>query len=312
MRFCAVVPCYNAAESILRCLDSLLAQQLDDGTSLEVIVADDGSTDGTAGLVERTYGGRVRTVSLGRNQGRSSARNAGAAATDAEVLLFIDADCVAADTGLVLAHEAAIEAGASLSFGDVRTPGMGFWAKLQEDAAATRRRRAKQGDAWWFTTANVALRREAFDAVGGFDPVFNRHGFEDRDLFIRLLGHGARAAFTGNAVVFHEGDVSLARTCSSFLAAGRHSSHEFFRRHPEAYRRLAFGKLDCRLRPWLRHVDRATWPVARWMARMPAKVLESRWLPFRLRLVVARAAYSLHYLHGTAYPASPEATSAAG
>lgn len=311
MRFCAVVPCYNAAESILRCLESLLSQQLGAGSSLEIIVADDGSTDGTGDLVEKTYGERVRTVSLRQNQGRSSARNAGAAAADSEVLLFIDADCVAADAGLVLAHQAAIEGGADLSFGDVRTPGTGFWARLQEDAAASRRRRARHGDAWWFTTANVAIRREAFDAVGGFDPEFNRYGFEDRDLFIRLLSHGARAAFTESAVVFHEGDVSLARTCSSFLAAGRHSSRAFSRRHPEAYRRLAFGKLDCRLRPWLRHIDRVAWPAARWLARMPVNFLESRWLPFRFRLVVARTAYSLHYLHGTTSPAVGEAPSAA-
>lgn len=309
MRICAVVPCYNATESILRCLDSLLSQKLGASSSLEVIVADDGSSDGTADLVKRTYGERVRTISLGQNRGRSSARNAGAAATDAEILLFIDADCVAANSDLVRSHQASIEGGVDVSFGDVKTPGDGFWARLQEDAAAARRRRARHGETWWFTTANVAIRRETFDAVGGFDPVFNRHGFEDRDLFLRLLSHGARAMLTENAVVFHEGDVSLARTCSSFLAAGQHSSYEFSRRHPEAYRRLAFGKLDCRLHPWLRHLDRVAWPVARRLARMPVGYLESRWIPFRIRLVAARAAYSLHYLHGTAFPASLDAPS---
>src|SRR5262249_1621023 len=84
----AIIPTFNARAFVARGLDSVLAQTvpLD-----EVVVADDGSTDGTADFVEERYGGRVRVLRLPRhNVGR--ARNQAVHATRADWLAFLDAD----------------------------------------------------------------------------------------------------------------------------------------------------------------------------------------------------------------------------
>ena len=300
MRISVVLPAYNERDAIRHCIDSLLAQSYECGTEVQIVIVDDGSTDGTGDFVKAAYGERVKVISLTHNLGRSNARNAGAIALPSDVLLFVDADCTTGDSLLIQAHLDAFRSGADVSFGDVRTPSSGFWARLQEDAAAQRRVLAAKGDHWLLTTANVAVRTEVFEAAGGFDPTFNRHGFEDRDLFLRLMQHGARATFTENAVVIHEGRVSLQRTCASLLGAGRYSAQTFSNRHRKAYRRLSFAKFDCMIHPSLRWMDYVTWPLGQGLAAIPSPWLEKRWIPFKIRLAVARAAYALHYLHGTA------------
>src|SRR5690242_2033878 len=86
-RFSVVVPTYNRAATLPRAIDSVLAQSVDD---FELIVVDDGSTDDTDAVLEH-FGDRVRVV-VQANAGVSAARNAGAAISQAEWLVFLDSD----------------------------------------------------------------------------------------------------------------------------------------------------------------------------------------------------------------------------
>jgi len=86
-RFAVIVPAWNAAGTLARALDSALAQTW---PAHEIIVVDDGSTDGTVEVAAR-YGQRIRLISQ-TNSGVSAARNAGAAVAVAEWLCFLDAD----------------------------------------------------------------------------------------------------------------------------------------------------------------------------------------------------------------------------
>ena len=79
---------YNAAWCVERALDSVMAQR---DPATEVIVADDGSTDGTPDLVERRYGMRVRVLRL-PHRNASAARQSGLAAASSDWLAFLDAD----------------------------------------------------------------------------------------------------------------------------------------------------------------------------------------------------------------------------
>lgn len=85
-----IVPVYNAERYLSKCLDSLRAQTLKD---LEIIAVNDGSSDGSAALLERhrSVDRRVRIVDK-PNGGVSSARNAGLAAASGEFTAFVDAD----------------------------------------------------------------------------------------------------------------------------------------------------------------------------------------------------------------------------
>ncbi|HYE37152.1 glycosyltransferase family A protein [Methylocaldum sp.] len=82
-----VIPAYNAMAFLRQTLDSVLAQTYD---NLEVIVVDDGSTDGTSDLLHG-YGERI-TVLRQANAGQAAARNYGARVARGDMLAFLDSD----------------------------------------------------------------------------------------------------------------------------------------------------------------------------------------------------------------------------
>jgi len=87
-----VVPAYNEAQRILPSLERILEFLPAHFASSEVLLVDDGSTDGTADLVEGLFGGRVRVLRQPLRRGKGAAVRAGILAASKEWILFIDAD----------------------------------------------------------------------------------------------------------------------------------------------------------------------------------------------------------------------------
>ena len=83
-----VIPLYNHSDTIQRCVDSVLGQGFED---FELIVVDDGSTDGGGDLVSGMQDSRVHLV-MQENGGVSSARNRGIAEARGTIVAFLDAD----------------------------------------------------------------------------------------------------------------------------------------------------------------------------------------------------------------------------
>lgn len=83
-----IIPVYNGEKTIKRCLDSVTAQTLAD---IEIIVVDDGSTDGTADIVTAQGDSRIRLFTV-PNGGQGHARNTGMDASSGEYYAFVDAD----------------------------------------------------------------------------------------------------------------------------------------------------------------------------------------------------------------------------
>jgi hypothetical protein len=189
-----IVPAWNAAATLGRTLEALARQRVD-GT-YEVVVVDNGSEDGTADLLAAAP---PPIRSIRREHGLAGeARNDGVAAASGDVLAFTDADCFP-EPGWLAAGLRALE-GADLVQGLVRpdpTTPMGpfdrsLWVSRHDGL---------------YQTANLFMRRSAFEAAGGFedlrdDPLARPFG-EDVWLAWRARRAGARAAFSEEAVVHH-------------------------------------------------------------------------------------------------------------
>jgi glycosyltransferase involved in cell wall biosynthesis len=190
-----IVPAHNAEATIGRALAALERQQLD--RPFELVVVDDCSTDATATIAEE-WGARV--VRTSHQQGPGAARNAGVAATSAQLLAFTDADCEPAPAWL--RHGvAALEEGAELVTGPiqpVREPGP-FDRTL-----------GVGGPSPLFESANLFATRTLFDRVGGFQrpprlaiSVESGHFGEDAVFGWRAVRSGARPTFAPEALVRH-------------------------------------------------------------------------------------------------------------
>lgn len=155
-RVSIVIPVRNRRDLLVRTLDAVEAQTYD---GFEVVVVDDGSTDGAGELAaaKRLHGRMVRVVRQ-EGQGAVRARVAGVAAARGEILAFTDSDCEPMP-GWLAAGVAGIDAGADVVHGWIRP----------ERAMLPLERSVDQSGDGLYATANVFYRRTAFDAAGGFD-----------------------------------------------------------------------------------------------------------------------------------------------
>jgi glycosyltransferase involved in cell wall biosynthesis len=87
-RLSVVIPTWNRAHLVCEAVESALAQ----GPGVEVVVVDDGSTDGTADLVAQRFESRVQLLRMPERRGPGAARNAGLRAVTGELLAFLDSD----------------------------------------------------------------------------------------------------------------------------------------------------------------------------------------------------------------------------
>jgi glycosyltransferase involved in cell wall biosynthesis len=118
MRVSAVIPTFNRRQYIRRAIDSVLEQTV---AVDEVVVVDDGSTDGTAEAVEKWYGSRVRIVRQ-KNGGVSAARRRGVQEARGEWIAFLDSDdeWTPARNGELLNAADRVPADVAWIFGDLR------------------------------------------------------------------------------------------------------------------------------------------------------------------------------------------------
>jgi glycosyltransferase involved in cell wall biosynthesis len=179
LRISAVIPCYNGADYLLQALASVASQSRPPD---EVIVVDDGSTDGSAAIAE-SWGA---TVLCQPNRGDGAARNTGLRAAGGDAVAWLDADDrwrphhLEVVVGLLDRHpEAAVAFGAVERFGDDDTLIPGY---VPTDAAGPVVREAFAD--WVHTTISAVVRRSALLDVGGFDE--SERYSVDFDLWLRL------------------------------------------------------------------------------------------------------------------------------
>jgi glycosyltransferase involved in cell wall biosynthesis len=197
MRFSVIVPTFNRLPLLRQCLGALLRQQYPD---YEIIVVDDGSTDGTGETVRHEFPS-VRYLRQSPS-GPAAARNRGIEASGGEAVAFTDDDCLAPPNwlacladGLARHPEVAGVGGRLLAPPHLRETNV--LAQYEEYIGRTMYRTGERESVGGFDcpaggTNNMAYRRAALKAVGGFDEAFRYPAGEDADLKWRLAEAGAR------------------------------------------------------------------------------------------------------------------------
>lgn len=229
---------YNRAALLERVLDACFEQTVPDD-AYEVVLVNDGSTDGTPAAIERAAGrARCRfTVVDQRNSGLAKGRNAGIARATGEQIVFIDDDVlvlpnfVAEHLRSHQAHPSAIVRGGAIeveSFDDLPPP---VWAL-----------RNYSGNYFW--TTNVSVPLEAIRQAGGFDESFSEYGWEDIDVGLRLRARGVKAVFNPRALAYHFKPAPRSGQVEGMLRQARAQARtavKLARKHPSWRAYLATG-----------------------------------------------------------------------
>jgi Glycosyl transferase family 2 len=191
-----VIPVRNDARRLQVCLNSLRAAA--GSAPHDVLVLDHGSTD-TSADAARALGARVITH-VGGNV--AALRNLGARATTAPLVAFIDADNEVAEGWWSAALRAFEVPSVGLAGAPYDAPSDGTWVQRTYDAL--RRHPTEDGPADWLGAGNMVIRREAFDAVGGFDEALET--CEDVDLSAKVARAGWRVRVVPGMKSVHHGD----------------------------------------------------------------------------------------------------------
>lgn len=225
-----VVVSYNTREHLRACLASLAAE-----SPADVVVVDNGSTDGSVEMVRREFPA-VRVVEDPSNPGYGAASNQGVAACDTPYVLVINSDTLLRGGTLEALrefmdrHPRAGIAGPRLVHAD-GSPHRSCYAFPSTTFLVLEHSPLRRVAGWipairrhyfirwsppkpravpWVHGAVLMLRRSAFDAVGGFDPSFHMY-YEEADLAYRLALAGWETYFAPVAQVTHVGGASTSR-----------------------------------------------------------------------------------------------------
>jgi GT2 family glycosyltransferase/peptidoglycan/xylan/chitin deacetylase (PgdA/CDA1 family) len=236
-RVSVIIPTFQRRQTVLRTVGALDRQTDRD---FEVIVVDDGSTDGTAEALQALTTSFPLTVIRQANRGAAHARNAGAARASGGLLLFLDDD-MEADPHMLEEHERSHRAGADLVLGDLplhpESPqnllsrGVGSWARSRAERLAG----TDEVPLADLLTGQVSIARSVFEQLGGFDDELTRNGLfggEDIDFGYRVRQAGHSIVFNRDAISYQFYDVDPERFLRRVYEAGR-SEQELAFKHPE-------------------------------------------------------------------------------
>ncbi len=200
-----IVPVFNARSTIRECITSLKSQRF--SGKFEIIVVDDGSTDGT---LEELEGMREIKIIRQKNSGPASARNKGARNARYEIVAFIDADCVASGTWLEEMVKPFSEKSVAGVQGAYRTKQKEFMARFSQIEIEYRYKKMLDSERMdWIGSYSAAYRRSIFLKEQGFSREFRKASGEDPDLSYKLSEKGYLLKFNPLAVVYHSHPVSI-------------------------------------------------------------------------------------------------------
>jgi len=243
-----VIPTFNRLEILPRVLAALEGQSLDAGM-FEVVVVDDGSSDGTAAFLAGHRPGFEFRSFTQPNSGPAGARNRGISDARGERVVFLGDDTVP-EPDFLAVHLAAHrqrpgrriavlgyttwprERRVTPFLHHINEYGLQFGYELIRDPEAVPFN--------FFYTSNISLPRAAFEENGFFDTTFPDAAWEDIELSYRLSQSGYGIVYEPLAVVRHHHDITFASFRRRQERSGR-AAAIFYRKHPELADFLGVG-----------------------------------------------------------------------
>lgn len=242
-RLTVIIPTCNRRDRLDRCLSALERQTVPKDV-FEVVIADDGSNDGTGGMLQaRTTDLRLK-VARQPNRGPAAARNLAIRAAEGEILLIINDDTLLTDTALEQHLKAHDRPGwdKGIALGNFRIlpeyKSHLFTALIDSTTFMFPFCRVKTRelvDFSFFITCNTSLRRAAFQEAGLFDESFPKPAGEDIEMGYRLHRAGWRIEFMPELMSYHDSTFTPASYARARFIRGEEDLR-FLHKHPEQIR----------------------------------------------------------------------------
>ncbi|HLP78913.1 MAG TPA: glycosyltransferase [Candidatus Paceibacterota bacterium] len=235
-RVSVVVASYNGERTLRSCLESLQRLNYPD---YEVILVDDGSTDGTREIAAKFP--NVCFVQHKRNFGLSAARNSGIATATGEIIAFTDSDCRADEDWLYYLVGDLLDS----EFAGIGGPNL---LPPEDSPVAAAVMASPGGPAHVMLTdrqaehipgCNMAFYKWALEEIGGFDPIYTKAG-DDVDVCWRLQQAGYRIGFSPSGFVWHYRRSTVAAYLKQQRGYGE-AEALLVRKHPENFNSLGGG-----------------------------------------------------------------------
>jgi len=232
-----ILPVHNRADVLPRAIESVLGQELGD---FELVVVDDGSTDGSAEVAELFGDERIRLIRLDRNRGGNVARNEGIRAARAPLIAFLDSDDryfpdKLAWTAAEFERRPKLELLVD-SFIKVQPPGARKAEVVRRNPVIDEREQFRTTlftRRLWKATPAITVRRQIAIEAGLFDETLRR--LQDFDFLIRV-SEMANCASTDRVLWVKYWDAGAISAQDNMIPA----NVELVRRHPEYLRNPAY------------------------------------------------------------------------
>lgn len=221
-----IIPTYNRREELKELLYSLKQQDFEAG--FEIIVVDDGSTDGTQELLEaisKEWDGKFFFLQQ-KNMGPGAARNLGIKHAQGDILVFVDSDCIAPKgwlknlTSAFTAPKVGVAGGPELSVPNDSLLLKCFSYVMTSflTTGGLRGRRGKKLARYYPRSFNMAVKKEAMDAAGGFT---NRFYGEDILLSYKVKQADYLLKYVEDAPIYHRRRATLKQYFRQLFRMGR-------------------------------------------------------------------------------------------
>ncbi|MBF0571349.1 MAG: glycosyltransferase [Candidatus Omnitrophica bacterium] len=202
-----IIPAYNASATIGRTLEALSRQKCNQ--PFEVIVVDDGSCDNTADIVCSFAAARYVRQD---NAGPACARNHGANLARGKFLAFTDSDCIPHEDWISRLMETFGQQEIGVVCGSYGIANPKYWlARCVYKEILWRHTRLMPDYPNAFGSYNFCVRKEVFDAIGGFNSAYRHASGEDNDLSYKITQSGWRIYFQRKALVDHYHTVKVVK-----------------------------------------------------------------------------------------------------